>query len=140
MRSFTVMKGAFCVYVALCVGTDAWCKDNPGSDTPAVTPTITVTGVEVRERHFRLDYKIENSPKSDIWICDAMDSIQWGSPAFEAVLSNDGGTVIIRTCTILQFSRLSKNAWPCFASTSRTRATPCNSSQSRSVTPASPVS
>ena len=69
----------------------------------AVAPTIAVTGIDVRDNHFRLDYKIENESKSEIWICDAMDSIQWGAPDFEAVPSEDGRTFIIRKRTRLRW-------------------------------------
>ncbi len=111
MHSFTLTKGAFCVYVALCVWTDAWCKDNPDSNVPATAPTITVTGVDVRDNHFKLDYKVENGSQRDIWICDAMDSIQWGAPDFEAVLSKDGRTFTIRKRTGLPWELYREPIW-----------------------------
>jgi hypothetical protein len=106
MHSFTLTKGAFCVYVALCVWTDAWCKDNPDSNTPAVVPRITVTAVDVRDRHFRLDYKVENGPRLDIWICDAMSLSQWGEPDFEAVPSEDRRTFTLRKRTGLAWDMM----------------------------------
>ena len=99
MHSFALTKGAFCTYIALCIWTDAWCKDNPDIKMPAMRPTIAVTGVEVRDNHFRLDYKVQNGPRLDIWICDAMSLSQWGEPDFEAVPSEEGRTLTIRKRT-----------------------------------------
>jgi hypothetical protein len=93
MRRFSLIRVAFCLCVVLCLQTDAWCEGKPEVRTVAPAPTITVTSVEVRDHHFRLDYRVENHSKLDIWICDAM---ALGEPSFEAVASEDGRTLTIR--------------------------------------------
>jgi hypothetical protein len=111
MHGFALTRGVFCLYIVLSVWTGARCEENPDSRVPAMAPTITVTGVDVRDNHFRLDYKVENGPKPDIWICDAMDSIQWGTPDFEVVPSKDGRTLTIRKRTGLSWELSREPTW-----------------------------
>ena len=111
MRGFALTKGVFCLYVVLGIWTHAWCEDDPDIKIPAMTPTITVGSVDVRDNHLKLDYKVENSPKLDTWICDAMDSIRWGTPDFEVVPSKDGRTLTIRKRLGLPWEAAREPTW-----------------------------
>jgi hypothetical protein len=61
--------------------------------------TMTIVEVKVREKALEVHFQIINGLKEDIWVCDAMDSVQWGAPDFEAVPSEDGRTFIMRKRT-----------------------------------------
>ena len=65
------------------------------ADNKTVTPTITVTKLDISDKILNLSYGIRNELEQDIWICEDITVFQ-NEFDFETYLSEDNQTLLVR--------------------------------------------
>jgi hypothetical protein len=94
MCRYTIMVAMSCLCILLPAPTLGRPASDAGAKRKSGVEIIALTEPDVTDKRLELRYEIKNGSDEAVWVCDSVDTYE--GLRFEAYLTNDGQTLLIR--------------------------------------------